>query len=149
MATAVAERTYEVEGLGAANVVRKDRSVDFEFKVGEKTDKYEGTVDVLAVVTVSYRKKGYAVFSGEYRDGNTFSVSLTNEETGRSSSGFSFRRYSLFSGLGLAVLEAGARFSAKRLAEAADEGFEVFKGLYEDGNEKVLRYFAVEGGDER
>lgn len=146
MAVATEDKVYEVDGLGAAKVERKGRSVKFDFKIGE-TEEHGEARDVLAVVTVSHSKAGINYFNGERTTTDYFNVSLSNAKVGTSTVGFSVRSFTMFAGLGLTRFDAGNRFSAKKLREAADAGFEFFKALYEDGDARVLAYFDAANAD--
>lgn len=128
-----------------ANRVEKGRSVKYEWRVGTipAGDGYADR-DVLAVLTISHSKAGYNAFSGEITTQDYFSVILGNETVEQRESGFAARGFLLFSGLGIARLPAGNRFSAKKLREAAETGYALFKDEYEDGNPKVLRYFDMD-----
>ena len=137
--------------VSTANRVEKRRSISYEWEVGTvpATD-YESEKTVLAVLTVSYSKAGPNYFSGTTQADNRFKATLGNETVSHRINGSGekvgdARGFTLFSAVGIASLPAGARFSAKKLQEAARDGYVAFREAYESGDERVLRYFAPGG----
>lgn len=111
------------------------RSIDYEWKVGERTNRYDEPCEVWAVLLCSHRKAGVNYLAGERHPSQMF-ASLRQEE--RTADGM--RSHMLFTSLGI-LTEEVARYSKAKLQEFAPRALERL-GEVED-HPKVAPFFAV------
>jgi hypothetical protein len=132
--TALAEHI----NLDAPVVKKGERSITYRFKVAERDD---GDT-VYADLRIGHRKAGPNYFNGEYIRDNLYTVTLKNVAVEPEGGIFSVEKFQVFKGIGLTSYDAGKRYSAKKLQEAAEQGLAELRQRVEDGDERVLRYFA-------
>jgi hypothetical protein len=124
---------------------RRERGVDFDFKVGERaSDRREGVKETFVTLGVSYDLGGMNYFSGgttprSYRASLTVEEGESYESTTSDGKPYTMtsRSFMLFQGLGLFRSEPVARFNRKKLEAFAEEALARLRELAFEENEQV------------